>query len=92
VLLRAAGTAEHLSVSAPDLIISESQMPGCSGATLTRMVRRANPTTPLIILIPSGDREMESDLLRIGVSRVLCKPIQAEALVQAVKGALPITE
>jgi two-component system chemotaxis response regulator CheY len=90
VPLSAMEIPEHLPISAPDLIISESQLPGCNGATLARMVRKVVPKVPLLLLTPLRDREMEANLLKLGVRQVLTKPVEAEALVQAVKNALPV--
>jgi CheY-like chemotaxis protein len=79
---------EHLIASAPDLILSDYQMPGCNGATLARMAQRANPKTPLIVLTAFRDKEMESNLLRLGVRQVLSKPIRPRDLIQAIEDAL----
>jgi DNA-binding NarL/FixJ family response regulator len=79
---------ERLPVSNPDLIISETQLPGCNGATLARMVRKLAPKVPLLLLASVRDEEMEMNLLKLGVRRVLTKPVEAEALVQAVRDAL----
>jgi len=79
---------EHILASAPDLILSDYQMPGCNGVTVARMAHRANPKIPLLILTAFRDQEMESNLLRLGVKRVLSKPIEAGALVQEVEDAL----
>jgi DNA-binding NarL/FixJ family response regulator len=54
------------------------------------MVRKVVPKVPLLLLTPLRDREMEANLLKLGVRQVLTKPVEAEALVQAVKNALPV--
>jgi len=79
---------DYLAGSTPDLILSDYHMPGCNGATLARMVHKANPGLPLLILTAFRDEEMEASLLKLGVRRVLSKPIDAAALCLAVRGTL----
>ena len=79
---------EHITASAPDLIISDYQMPGCNGATVARMVHKAMPNIPVVILTAFRDEEMESNLLRFGVRKILYKPIEPGTLVQVVKDIL----
>jgi CheY-like chemotaxis protein len=79
---------EHISNSHPDLIVSDYQMPGCNGATVARMAQKADPRIPLLILTAFFDQELETSLLKLGVKRVLTKPITEEALASAVQGAL----
>jgi CheY-like chemotaxis protein len=73
---------------APDLVLSDYQMTGANGATVARMVRQADPNLPMLVLTAFHEDQMEANLLRLGVRRVLAKPIHHEALVQAVEDAL----
>ena len=79
---------EYVKTSGPDLILSDYQMPGCNGASLARMVQKADPTIPVLVITAFMDGEMESNLLKLGVRRVLSKPIEGDALLLAVAGAL----
>jgi len=79
---------DHLLASAPDLVLSDYQMPGCNGASVARMAHKASPGLPVLILTAFPNAEIEASLLKLGVRRVLTKPIQAEALVLAVRDAL----
>lgn len=88
VPLSAMEVADHVKASAPDLIISDYQMPGCNGATVARMALKAIPQVPLLVLTAFRDNEMEASLLKLGVRQVLTKPIGEEALALAVRGAL----
>ena len=90
VPLSAMEIPERLPGFAPDLIISESQLPGCNGATMARMVRKVAPKASLLLLTPLRDPDMEANLLKLGVRQVLCKPVAPETLVQAVKDALAV--
>jgi two-component system chemotaxis response regulator CheY len=88
VPLSAMDVPDYVTASAPDLIISDYQMPGCNGASLARMARKARPGGPILVLTAFRDPEMEANLLKLGVSRVLTKPIVEEALLLAVRGTL----
>lgn len=86
--LSAMEISEHLIASAPDLILSDYQMPGCNGASLVRMVQKSTPQIPLLILTSFKTREMDANLQKFGVKQVLSKPIGAESLIKAVSEAL----
>ena len=79
---------DFIKTSGPDLILTDYQMPGCNGASLARMVQKADPTIPVLVITAFMDGEMESILLKLGVRRVLSKPIEGDALLLAVAGAL----
>ena len=81
--------ADYLAGSAPDLILSDYQMPGCNGVSLARMAQKATPATPILVITAFKDEAMEANLLKFGVKRVLTKPIEAEALLQAIRAYLP---
>ena len=88
VPLSAMEVPDYIKGSAPNLIISDYQMPGCNGASLARMVMKADPGLPLLIITAFRDPEMETSLGKFGVKAVLSKPIDPEALDLAVKSAL----
>jgi CheY-like chemotaxis protein len=79
---------DHVKASAPDLILTDYQMPGCGGATVARMAFKAIPGIPMLVLTAFRDDEMEASLLKLGVRQVLTKPILPDALSLAVLGAL----
>ena len=78
----------YVTASAPDLIISDFQMAGCNGTSVARMAKKANPNTPVLILTAFLDVEIKANLLKMGVKKVLAKPIEAAALIQEVQDAL----
>lgn len=79
---------ERLTASTPDLVLSDYQMPGLNGLSVAKMVFKANPKIPVIILTALRDPELENNFTKFGVKRILNKPIAAEALVQAIKDCL----
>lgn len=79
---------EKLKTSTPDLVVSDYQMPGCNGASLARMFQKVNPDLPLVILTAYRDKEIDANLHKFGVKRILHKPINAELLNQAVHDIL----
>ena len=86
--LSAMEIAARIQESAPDLVLTDYQMPGCSGATVARMVFTADPRIPLLVLTAFRDAEMEAGLEKFGVKEVLAKPIQPDRLVASVRAAL----
>lgn len=77
----------------PDLVVCDYQMDGANGATVARMVRRSDPNLPILVLTAFHEDQMEANLLRLGVRRVLDKPIPHEELAAAVAEALrPVSQ
>jgi CheY-like chemotaxis protein len=78
----------HLKTSAPDLILTDYFMPGLSGAAVARHAYATPRRIPVIVLTALREEETIARLLRLGVRRVLNKPIEAEVLLQALRDAL----
>jgi len=79
---------EHILASAPDLVLTDYQMPGCSGATVARMVMKASPGLPVLVLTANRDEEVAATLRKFQVKEILHKPIGAQDLLAAVGRAL----
>ena len=79
---------EHIQESAPDLVLTDYQMPGCSGATVARMVLKARPGLPVIVLTSNRDEDVAATLRKFQVVDILHKPIDAETLLAAVAKAI----
>jgi CheY-like chemotaxis protein len=73
-----------------DLILLDLLMPGIGGIeALTRMRgSAANRTTPVIVVSMLADAETKVVCQSMGVVDYLVKPIQRQALISSVKGAL----
>lgn len=79
---------DHVLASAPDLILTDYQMPGCSGATVARMVMKAKPGLPVIVITSNRDEEVAATLQKFQVRDILYKPVTAADVLAAVEKAL----
>lgn len=75
---------DKITASAPDLIVTDYQMAGCNGATVARMALKTRPELPVICLTSDRSEDIGATLAKFRVRRVLFKPIEAEALAEAV--------
>ena len=89
--LSAMEIAEHVAGSAPDLVLTDYQMPGCSGATVARMVSKAKPGLPVIVLTSTRDEDVAATLRKFQVAAILHKPISPREILDAVGRALGAT-
>ena len=80
--------APRLANGAPDLLITDYQMPGCNGLTVARMARKAAPQLPVLVLTAYHDPTVVDALKGQGVAAVLHKPLKEEDLLAAVAQAL----
>jgi DNA-binding NtrC family response regulator len=79
---------EHILASAPDVVLTDYQMPGCSGATVARMIMKAKPGLPVIVITSNRDEDVAATLRKFQVVDILHKPVSAEALLAAVGRAI----
>jgi len=79
-----ASLINHLSMTPPDLVISDFNMPVLNGEGVIRAVRFSNSKIPIIILTANRDAARDAKLKSMGVRKILFKPINAEDLVAAV--------
>ena len=80
--------ADHLVESAPDLVLTDYQMPGCSGATVARMALKAKPGLPVIVVTAIRDDDVAAALRNLKVVAIIYKPVAKEELLAAVARAL----
>jgi two-component system response regulator GlrR len=78
----------RLDVERPDLVLTDLFMDDMDGLRLIAEVHRDDPILPVIML--SGQAEVGDALkaAHLGVSAFLTKPVQSDALLDAVTGAL----
>lgn len=79
---------EMAKASDMELLVTDFQMPGANGATVTKMVRKAKPGLPILCLTALRDPEIMDLLKRAEVSAVVNKPCQQDELLWVVEQAL----
>lgn len=86
--LSAFEVVERLGASRPDVVLCDYQMPGVNGLSVAKMALKADPKPPVVILTAFRDPEIEANLRKFGVVRILYKPIRAEELAKAMHDVL----
>ena len=75
--------------SAPDILVSDIRLPGCSGLDLLAELRRSDWSLPVILITGFGDEEVHYEGERLGAAMVFDKPFDIDDLVNAVKTLVP---
>lgn len=79
---------EHIMESTPDLVLTDYQMPGCNGATVARMVLKARPGLPVVVLTANRDEDVATQLRKFKVAEILHKPASPGEILAALGKAL----
>jgi len=69
-----AKTAPDGTPIAPDLVVTDVQMPGATGIRVLSHVRRAHPSNVRILITAFGSVELHAQAKRLGAATVLDKP------------------
>ena len=81
--------------SAPDLLISDWEMPEVSGIALTRLVRNhpdsPNPLMPVIMLTSHSNQSLVARARDAGVTAFLAKPVSRKALAARLEASVQRT-
>ena len=81
--------------TAPDLLISDWEMPEVSGLALTRLVRNhpdsPNPLMPVIMLTSHSNQQLVARARDAGVTAFLAKPVSRKALAARLEAAVQRT-
>jgi DNA-binding response OmpR family regulator len=74
----------------PDVLVMDFLMPNCPGASLARVCREVQELQAMRVLVLTAHRddEVTGRLLDMGVDQVLHKPLEPQALADAVAAAL----
>lgn len=71
-----------------DLLLTDLTMPGMSGKDLITKVLLEAPDLPVIVLTGLADKETEDELLKLGVTSVVVKPLIEDELLSVVGSVL----
>jgi len=73
----------------PDLVILDINMPGGTGLEVLRKLKNSSKTSgvPVIVITGSTDQKLPDEVLKLGATHFLPKPIEPAVLLQAVKDA-----
>jgi two-component system nitrate/nitrite response regulator NarL len=74
---------ELLEKTAPDIVITDINMPEISGVELTRMIRKYHPKIKVLALSMFGERSTISEMLEAGISGYILKNTGKEELINA---------
>ncbi|HRH01304.1 MAG TPA: response regulator transcription factor [Bacteroidia bacterium] len=74
---------ELIETTAPDIVITDINMPEISGVELTRMIRKYYPKIKVLALSMFGERSTISEMLEAGISGYILKNTGKEELIKA---------
>jgi DNA-binding response OmpR family regulator len=74
----------------PDLVILDINMPGGKGLDALRKLKNSSKTNnvPVIIITGSTDQKLADEVLTLGATHFLPKPIEPAVLLEAVRTAV----
>lgn len=90
-----ASVEEFLSADLPDenaCVVSDIQMPGTSGLDLPMLVGRAGRHLPVIFVTAHDTPQARSQAQRVGAAAYFRKPVDAQALLDAITWAITKSE
>lgn len=70
-------------------VITDYKMPGLNGFDVLKEVKRASPTTPVVIMTGHGNIHHAVSAMQMGADDYLCKPFRFEDLEKIVVKTLP---
>lgn len=76
---------EKFSAVHPDIVITDIKMPLMSGLEMSETIKHLSPETPIIVTAAFGERDYLMQAIKIGVDCFVTKPVNTEALVQAIE-------
>jgi FixJ family two-component response regulator len=78
----------HPRPNVPNCLILDVNLPDISGLDLQKLVTVERTDTPIIFVTGFGDVDMAVRAMKAGAVEFLMKPVHADALLTAIKGAL----
>jgi len=84
----AASACAQFDQAAPDVVVTDLNMPGQSGIALCEWVVSHHPDTPVIVITAFGSMETAIAAIRAGAYDFVTKPLEVEVLAIALERAL----
>jgi FixJ family two-component response regulator len=72
----------------PGCVVLDLHMPGISGFEVQRRLRERGVQVPVLIITGRDAAEARSEALTLGATAYLAKPVDADALLDAIRGVL----
>ena len=71
-----------------DLVVTDLRLPGLSGIDLTERIAKRSPDIPIIALTGYADVETAVQVLKLGATDYIVKPVTAEAIQESTRSVL----
>jgi DNA-binding NtrC family response regulator len=78
---------EKINRESFDVVLLDLKMPGVPGMDVLKVLKRENPSIPVIIITGYASIDLAVEAGRFGVFQFLCKPFSPEVLIAAVEKA-----
>jgi putative two-component system response regulator len=85
---------DYLRAGDADVVVTDVSMPGLSGPDLVRLLRdnEATHDTPVVVLTGLHESSLKRQVLDLGATDLLAKPIQADDLLARLRSALRLKQ
>ncbi|HEX4070435.1 MAG TPA: HD domain-containing phosphohydrolase [Planctomycetaceae bacterium] len=85
---------DYLRLNEADIIVTDVSMPGLSGPDLVRRLRKNESTrdTPVVVLTGLHEASLKRQVLDLGATDLLSKPIQPDELLARLRSALRLKQ
>jgi len=82
------GIQDIIETGAPDLIITDIDMPGMNGLDMCNRIRQTGAKLPIVVITSYSDKEMIQKAKTLKLAGWLLKPVTPENLISKVNSAL----
>jgi len=82
---------EMAATQAPDLVVTDYQMPGITGLDVITELQKTQPGLPVILLTAHGDVALTIKSIQIGAYDFIEKPIQMQELLDVIRNGLEVS-
>lgn len=79
---------ETLNTGPYEIIISDYRLPGMDGIEFFKLVKESYPRSMKILITAFGNEELSAAAKRVGVEKIIYKPLTAEAIEESLQDLL----